>query len=76
MGPVNFLSAKKETAPTDVKLDKKDQQIETTMKTSEGLEPDNNDTMKIESSKGKPAEKGETTTIESSDYFISQNNPE
>ena len=75
MGPVNFLSAKKET-PTDVKLDKKDQQIETTMKTNEGQEPDNNDTMKIESSKGKPTEKGETTTTEGSDYFLNQNNPE
>ena len=75
MGPVTYMSAKKET-PTDVKLDKKDQQTETTMKTSEGQEPDNNDTMKIESSKGKPEEKGETTTAESSDYFISQNNPE
>ena len=69
------MSAKKET-PTDVKLDKKDQKIETTMKTNGGQEPDNNDTMKIESSKGTPLEKGETTTTESSDYFLSQNNQE
>ena len=76
MGPVNFLSAKKETASSDVKLEKKDQQTETTQKTNEGLEHDKNDTMKIiESSNKPPAEKEETPT-ESSDYFLSQNNQE
>ena len=77
MGPVNFLSAKKETASSDVKLEKKDQQTETTQKTNEGLEHDKNDTMKmIESSNKPPAEKEGKTPTESSDYFLSQNNQE
>lgn len=47
MGPVNYLSAKKETL-SNVKLDNKEEQSETTMKTNEGLEPENNDTKKTE----------------------------
>ena len=74
MGPVNYLSAKKETL-SNVKLDKKEEeQSETTMKTNKGLEPENNDTKKTETSNVKPFEKEVATTAESSDYFLSQNN--
>ena len=73
MGPVNYLSAKKETL-SNVKLDNKEEQSETTMKTNEGLEPENNDTKKTETSNVKPFEKEVATTAESSDYFLSQNN--
>lgn len=76
MGPVNYLSAKNETLSNNVKLDKKDEQSETTMKTNEGLEPENNDTRKTETSNVKPIEKEGATTAESSDYFLSQNNQE
>lgn len=75
MGPVSYLPAKKEGV-SNVKLDKKDKQIETTMKTNEGVEPENNDTRKIESTTVKPLEKEGAITTESSDYFLSQNNQE
>ena len=75
MGPVSYLAAKKEGA-SKVKLDKKENQTETTMKTSEALEPENNDKSKIESTSVKPLEKEGSTTTESSDYFLSQNNQE
>ena len=86
MGPVSYLPAKKEGV-SNVKLDKKDKPIETTMKTNEGVEPENNnnnnnnkkknnDTRTIESTTVKPLEKEGAITTESSDYFLSQNNQE
>ena len=76
MGPVSYLAAKKEVA-SKVKLDKKENQTETTMKTSEALEPENTDKSKIESTSVKPLEKeAASASTENSDYFLSQNNQE
>ena len=71
MGPVNYVSAKKEKKATDAKpVEAKDKPTEATTKPDETPDPESNDTKKKESSDDKPVENKETTNSEGSEYFI------